>query len=56
MIAGSVVSSGLTRAREITNVECGFAIDAQAFDAVVICLPVVGLDVVEDGVCFWDFF
>jgi len=56
MLSGLVVSSGLTPTSEITNVDCSFAIQAQAFEAIPVCLPVVGLDVVEDGIRFWDFF
>ena len=53
--AGSVISSGLAPTREIPNANGGFAIQTQAFN-IAVSLLVVGLEVGEDSIRFWDFF
>jgi hypothetical protein len=54
-VTGSVIASGVTATSEIPNVDCGFTVHAQAFGGAV-CLPVMGVDVLEDGISFWNFF
>jgi hypothetical protein len=56
MVASFVVASGSTSASTIANFYCCFAINAQAFDSLTVSLPIFGLDIVENRVCFWDFF
>ncbi len=56
MIASLIIASSFPTTSKITNLDCCFAIDAQAFDVLAVGLPIVDLDVVENRVCFWDFF
>lgn len=56
VVTGSVISSRLAPTSEITDIDCGFTIHTQACDTAAVCLAVVGLDVVENGVRFGDFF
>ena len=56
MVTCLAIASGSTTASKIPDINCCFAIDAQAFDLLAVTLPVFGLDVVENRVCFWDFF
>jgi hypothetical protein len=55
MVTSSPITSGLTPTSEIPNVDRSFAVHAQSFDTAV-PLSVMGVDVLEDGVCFWNFF
>jgi hypothetical protein len=52
-----MIASGLTTSHKIPNIDRGFAIHAQAFDgAAHRRLLVMGVDVLEDGIGFGNFF
>lgn len=55
MVTGSIIPSGLAAPCKVTDLDRGFAIQAQAFGATA-CLSVMSVDVLKDGVCFWNFF
>lgn len=56
MIKRSVVASSFAATSIFTNYYCCFTINAQAFDVFAVCLLLIGLDVVEDGIGFGYFF
>ncbi len=56
MVKRSVVASSFAATSIFTNYYCCFTINAQAFDVLAVCLLLIGLDVVEDGIRFGDFF
>ncbi len=55
MVERSVVASSFAATSIFTNYYCCFTVEAQAFD-VLAGLLLIGLDVVEDGIRFGDFF
>jgi hypothetical protein len=56
VVVGLIVSSSFAPTRIITNLDGGFAIDAQSFDAVDVSLCVFLKDVVENCVGLGQFF
>ena len=56
MVERSVVASSFAATSIFTNYYCCFTLEAQAFDVLAFGLLLIGLDVVEDGIRFGDFF
>ena len=56
MISCSWIASSLPTTRILPNLDRGFAIEAQSFDAAVVAFAIFGFDVVEDRIGFGEFF
>jgi hypothetical protein len=63
VIGGAVVATGFPAARVLADLHRGFAVDAQAFDLLLLVglsccdgLAILGLEVGEDSLRFREFF
>ena len=52
MVERSIVASSFAATSIFTNYYCCFTVNAQAFNVLTVCLLLIGLDVVEDGIRF----
>jgi len=57
MVGSTMIATGLPASRVLSDVDRGFAVDAQPFGVSTFRgLAILFLEIGEDGVGFWNFF